>query len=59
MGFKQLVAFCLLLAGIGLSLLFIVFLLDGKPMNPLFLLYLGLCTFLSFVLGLFILKKSG
>ena len=58
MGFKQLVGFCLLLAGIVLSLLFLAFLLEGKAINPSFLLYLGLCTFFSFVFGLFILNRS-
>ena len=59
MGFKHLLGFCLLIAGIGLALLLAIFLFDRHSVNHLFLLYLGGAALVSFFLGFFILSKSG
>jgi hypothetical protein len=57
MGFKHLVGYCLLMAGMGMMPLFFAFLPDSKFFNPLFLLCLGVGALAFFFLGFFVLRK--
>jgi hypothetical protein len=58
MGLKHLVGYCLLMAGIGITPLFLVFLANSQYYNPLFLFWMGLCAFVFLFSGVFILKKN-
>ena len=59
MGFKHLLGFFLVIVGIGLTLLLLFLLFDKESLNSSFLLYTGLCAFVSVVSGIFILYKIG
>jgi hypothetical protein len=58
MGIKNLIGYCLAIAGIGVGLLSLLFLLHSQFYSQVFLYGLGLFAFLSLFAGVFILNKN-
>ena len=58
MGLKELIGYCLIIAGIGFLFLLLGLLLDIESINHDFFIYLGGLALIAFFLGIFILKKS-
>jgi hypothetical protein len=57
MRIRHLCGFFLTILGFGAAILFLIYILSINTLNPLFMVYFGSFSFISFFLGVFILKR--
>jgi hypothetical protein len=58
MGYISLLGFLLVMIGIGLVLLFLLFLSQSQSLDPLFLACIAICAVVSLFAGIIILSKN-
>lgn len=58
MGIKHLFGFFLAIAGFGVGVLFLLFMLQSQAYNQFFLTIMGISAFISLLAGIIILNNS-